>query len=137
MKSLTAILCAFLLGASLQAQAQTTAEGFEDPTDQFRKALHYLFGSQGEEKSPARAVDLFRDLAERDFAAAQHMLGTLYEKGDGVDQDLSAAWYWYQRAAANGFVSAQGRLARLEGRLSEAQRADAEQQLLARGDTVF
>jgi len=135
MKMLPPILLAGLVALAAPALAEDQA--FADPADQFNKALHHLLGSQGEEKSPERAVELFRDLAERDFAAAQHMLATLYEKGNGVDQDLAAAWYWYQRAANNGFASSRARLARIDRQLSDTQRQDATRQLVAQGDEVF
>lgn len=39
-------------------------------------------------------------LADAGNAAAQHSLGVLYEKGEGVSKDYAQARAWYQKAAA-------------------------------------
>ena len=39
-------------------------------------------------------------LADAGDAAAQHSLGVLYEKGEGVSKDYAQARAWYQKAAA-------------------------------------
>lgn len=133
MKKLTFILCLLAVCMTGPVSAQEDVTRYMEPADRFNKALHFLLGTQGEEKSPATAFRIFEDLAEQDFAAAQHMLATLYEKGNGVEQDLPKAWYWYQRAADNGFVSSESRLASLEKRMTTTQRQQAEQQLIAQG----
>ncbi|MCI0508005.1 MAG: AgmX/PglI C-terminal domain-containing protein [Gammaproteobacteria bacterium] len=45
--------------------------------------------------------------------AAQMLLGQLYFNGEGVEKDLKAAMYWYEKAAAQGFTDAQYRLGSL------------------------
>ncbi|KPJ96803.1 MAG: hypothetical protein AMJ55_01600 [Gammaproteobacteria bacterium SG8_15] len=44
---------------------------------------------------------------------AQMLLGQLYFNGEGVEKDLQAAMYWYEKAAIQGFVDAQYRLGSL------------------------
>jgi hypothetical protein len=44
---------------------------------------------------------------------AQMLLGQLYFNGEGVEKDLEAAMYWYEKAATQGFVDAQYRLGSL------------------------
>lgn len=44
---------------------------------------------------------------------AQMLLGQLYFNGEGVEKDLKAAMYWYEKAASQGFVDAQYRLGSL------------------------
>lgn len=44
---------------------------------------------------------------------AQMLLGQLYFNGEGVEKDLQAAMYWYEKAATQGFVDAQYRLGSL------------------------
>lgn len=52
----------------------------------------------------------WRPLAERGNAAAQHNLGTLYNYGLGLDEDLVEAAKWYGRAARRGNASAQTKM---------------------------
>ena len=44
---------------------------------------------------------------------AQMLLGQLYFNGEGVEKDIKAALYWYEKAASQGFVDAQYRLGSL------------------------
>lgn len=59
----------------------------------------------------ARAA--FDDLADRDSAVAETMLGTMYARGQGVRRDaVTAATYWF-RAANRGYAPAQLAFARV------------------------
>lgn len=133
MKTLFATLILLLGTLALPVTAQQETGDTMEPSEQFNKALHHLLGTQGEEKSPTTAFLMFEELAIQDFGAAQHMIGKLYETGNGVDQDLTQAWYWYQRAVANGFASSEARAARLEKRMTAEQRQRAAAQLVAQG----
>ncbi len=133
MKTFVATLGLLLAVLTTPVLAQQDTAAFMDPADQFNKALHHLLGTQGESKSPTTAFLMFEELANQDFAAAQHMVGKLYETGNGVDQDYTQAWYWYQRAVTNGFASSQTRLARLEKRMTAEQRERAASQFVAQG----
>ena len=44
---------------------------------------------------------------------AQMLLGQLYFNGEGVEKDIKAAMYWYEKAATQGFADAQYRLGSL------------------------
>ena len=44
---------------------------------------------------------------------AQMLLGQLYFNGEGVEKDITAAMYWYEKAATQGFTDAQYRLGSL------------------------
>jgi len=46
-------------------------------------------------------------LAQQDIAEAQFYLGSLYDSGMGITQNLALAAHWYKRAAKNGHVEAQ------------------------------
>jgi TPR repeat protein len=61
-------------------------------------------------KGDAEAASWTRKAAEQGHAEAQLILGTLYETGNGVPQDLSRAMTWYRMAADNGNASAQALL---------------------------
>jgi uncharacterized protein len=57
------------------------------------------------------ALGEFRPLAEQGVAAAQTILGDMYQHGQGVEQDNKEAVKWYLMAAEQGFVYGQTRLA--------------------------
>ena len=54
-----------------------------------------------------------RVLTEPTSADGQFHLGSMYERGEGVDQDLEKAAHYYRQAAAQGDVEAAERLALL------------------------
>ena len=56
------------------------------------------------------AFNEFSAAAEQGDARAQHNLGAMYDKGQGVQQDYSQAVYWYRKAAEQGIASAQNNL---------------------------
>ncbi len=53
------------------------------------------------------ALREFTPPAKQGVAEAQHMLGVLYENGQGVLQDFARARQWYEKAAAQGNAEAQ------------------------------
>lgn len=46
-------------------------------------------------------------LAEEGDSLSQNLLGNYYREGDGVRQDLSKAFYWYQKSANQGDLGGQ------------------------------
>ena len=58
-------------------------------------------------KDYAKAVALWKPLADKGVAAAQYQLGTLYAEGRGVEQNDAIAAIWFQRAAEQGDAAAQ------------------------------
>jgi TPR repeat protein len=54
----------------------------------------------------AKALRLWRQLAEQGNVEAQFSLGATYEEGKGVPQDFQEAVKWYQLAAAKGYSPA-------------------------------
>ena len=59
----------------------------------------------------ARAIQIWKTLAEQGDAESQVTLGFLYDTAQGVPEDLERAHHWYQRAAAQGNVIAEVNLA--------------------------
>ena len=59
----------------------------------------------------ARAIKLFRQLAEQGHPWAQRRLGLIYAEGKGAPQDYEESVKWYRLAAAQGNVLAQYDLA--------------------------
>ena len=49
-----------------------------------------------------QAMNYYRKAAAAGYAIAMFSIGDLYEKGDGVETDLSAAKTWYQKAVDGG-----------------------------------
>ena len=58
----------------------------------------------------ATALQLWRPLAEQGNRDAQHNLGVMYGKGQGVPQDYAKAMAWYRKAAEQGLADAQHNL---------------------------
>jgi len=58
-------------------------------------------------KDTAQAVSWLRKTAERGDVNAQHNLGLLYDKGEGVPRDVVQAMVWWRKAAEQGNASAQ------------------------------
>jgi TPR repeat protein len=57
-------------------------------------------------KDVAKAVELYRMVAEKGDEDAQFRLGCIYEGGQGVPKDLSAAAEWFRKAADQGHIEA-------------------------------
>ena len=57
-----------------------------------------------------REFEELRDLAAGGQAAAQHLLGKMYEKAVGVVQSIADAVHWYRLAADQGYLDSQIRL---------------------------
>ncbi len=77
---------------SLEQAAQTG-----DLTAQYELALQRLGSGR-----VADGVTLLRRAADRGFAMAQYRLAKLYERGEGVQADLTVARQWTERAAGSG-----------------------------------
>ncbi len=56
------------------------------------------------------AFRLYREIAEREYPAAQSTLGSLYLEGRGAPQDDAEAVKWFRKEAEQGFASGQNRL---------------------------
>jgi TPR repeat protein len=61
-------------------------------------------------KDYARALAIFRPLAEQGDALAQYSLGYMYAKGQGVTEDDAEALKWYRRSAEQGNAFGQANL---------------------------
>ncbi|MBO0904204.1 peptidoglycan-binding protein [Jiella sonneratiae] len=94
----------------LASQPLMAAAQAGDPKALFEIGLRLMEGRLGE-PDPKAAARWFELAAGRDFAPAEYSLGTLYEKGNGVDRDLAKARDEYQAAADGGNVRAMHNLA--------------------------
>jgi TPR repeat protein len=77
----------------------------------------------------ATALRLIRPLADQGDADAQHILGLMYNSGEGVPQDYVIAYMWLTLATASGDEVAAGAAVvreRLAKRMSPEQVAEAD-----------
>ena len=56
------------------------------------------------------AIQLFRPLAAKGNAKAQHLIGVMYHRGEGVARNSVRAFAWFSLAAAHGDSDARGKL---------------------------
>lgn len=54
----------------------------------------------GTEQDIDKAVACFSDAAQRGVPEAQYELGVCYRRGEGVEQDIKVALYWYEKLPA-------------------------------------
>jgi TPR repeat protein len=84
----------------------------------------------------ATARALFRQLAERDVAAAETLLGTMTANGQGGPRDDAVAAAWFLRAARRGYAPAQLALADAFARGRGVKKDTARAQALARAAAI-
>lgn len=70
----------------------------------------YQAGLNGGQRDGARALPLYEASAGKGNLYGQYYLGTLYEYGEGVTQNMGKAIEYFRLAAAQGHLSAQDRL---------------------------
>ncbi len=90
------------------------------------RAMHNLGVLLSAHASPQdyrEAALWFSQAAEAGFADSQYNLALLYERGLGLEQDLSRAYYWYEAAAKAGDKEATRAAGRLRRTLPSADAA--------------
>ena len=92
-----------LLAASVLAASLTTPAA---PTAEQRQQLNQAVSAY-QQQDYRRAHELFLPLAQQGYATAQHNLGVMYEKGQGVPQDYARARHWFEQAAVQGVSASQ------------------------------
>ncbi|KAL7716387.1 tetratricopeptide repeat protein [Entamoeba marina] len=96
------------IGISMDYFNQASDRGFVVATLKIAQLLLH-----GYEKIPMdkdKAIDLYKDLANKGNAKAQFSLGECYLKGDGVERDIERATYWFQTSSANNYTPASQQL---------------------------
>jgi hypothetical protein len=76
----------------------------------YENGLKYING-KGVIKDESKAVDFFRNAAERGYAPAQYQLALSYISGVGVTKDPVEAVKWYRKSAEQGYALSQNSLA--------------------------
>jgi TPR repeat protein len=74
---------------------------------QYNVGVFQYLGKGFEQPNHAEAAKWFAKAAEQGYAKAQYNLGTLYESGEGVAQEMALALKWYRLAAEQGDAPAQ------------------------------
>ena len=69
-----------------------------------------------QEKPLPKDLPSLLKLAEKGDALAQFNLGSMYDNGEGVEQDFKEAVKWYRKAAEQGHANAQNTLGWMYGR---------------------
>ena len=95
------LLVASILVVGQAASAAVDVEG--------RKCVHDAIENNNFRKAFEQACKM----ADHDCSYSQCILGLMYEKGVGVEKDVTKAVEWYTKAARRGFADAQFRLGRL------------------------
>lgn len=91
---------------SISSTAATTGTGeAERPYEEARK-----LEAKGDPAGDVEAAGLYRKAADLGLAAAMHQLGRAYDRGRGVDKNVSEAAKWYRRATDLGHAPAMASL---------------------------
>lgn len=67
--------------------------------------LNYAFSQE------AQDIETMRQSAEKGDLEAQNNLGYSYQKGEGVERDMTQAIFWYKKAAEGGYAKSQSNMA--------------------------
>lgn len=100
MKRILLIVIVLSAGGIVASQS-----GNDTIQEKYNEALYYMRGVN-KPHYPARALNIFLDLADSGVAKAMNAAAIMYEQGIGTDQDYSAAYYWYEKAAYAGYYKA-------------------------------
>jgi TPR repeat protein len=73
------------------------------------------------------AIRLFRPLAEQGNAKAQHLIGVMYHRGEGVARNSVRAFAWFSLAAAHGDRDAKAKLRNVSKTLTAKELAQAKE----------
>ena len=93
-----------LAGDEATAWLQRAADGgFAKAADAY--ARHLLSAASAQDLHRARGYLYIA--ASQDFPPAQHRLGVIHGRGEGVEVDHDTATYWFGRAALNGDLESQ------------------------------
>ena len=94
-----------------QNRYQDAADSFRQAAEKGHAAAQYGLGDAYMlSQSFAEAVNWYSKAAEQGLAVAQFKLGLCYEKGWGVEKNVTEAEKWYSKAAEQGNEDAKKRL---------------------------
>jgi TPR repeat protein len=73
------------------------------------------------------AIQLFRPLAAAGNAKAQHLIGVMYHRGEGVARSSVRAFAWFSLAAARGDSDAKAKLTEVSKTLTPDELSQAKE----------
>ena len=83
-------------------------------------AIFYAYGNGDVSVDMETAAGWFAKAAERGVVDSQFNLAILFENGQGVEQSLPDAYFWYSVAGKQGDQTAAARISALEGQMSQS-----------------
>jgi len=83
-------------------------------------AIFYAYGNGDVSVDMETAAGWFVKAAERGVVDSQFNLAILFENGQGVEQSLPDAYFWYSVAGRQGDQTAAARISALEGQMSQS-----------------
>jgi TPR repeat protein len=92
------IFAGLVVAAQILGSAGAVAGPFEDGMAKYNRGDYMP------------AIRLFRPLAEQGNARAQHLIGVMYHRGQGVARNSVRAFAWFSLAAAHGDREAKAKL---------------------------
>jgi TPR repeat protein len=73
------------------------------------------------------AIQLFRPLAAKGNAKAQHLIGVMYHRGEGVARNSVRAFAWFSLAAAHGDSEARAKLTEVSKTMTSDELSQAKE----------
>ncbi|MGO7181504.1 peptidoglycan-binding protein [Rhizobium brockwellii] len=96
---------------TVQPKSLADAASSGDALALFEIGARYSDGRNGMTVDQKQAANWYQLAADKGFAPAQYRLGSMYEKGNGVERDITKAKAFYEQAANQGNASAMHNLA--------------------------
>ncbi|QFY58995.1 hemagglutinin [Rhizobium grahamii] len=96
---------------TIQPKSLADAAKGGDALALFEIGARYSDGRAGITADPKEAVSWYQLSADKGFAPAEYRMGSIYEKGTGVERDINKARQYYEQAADQGNASAMHNLA--------------------------
>ncbi|TAX37657.1 peptidoglycan-binding protein [Rhizobium leguminosarum] len=96
---------------TVQPKSLADAASSGDALALFEIGARYSDGRNGMTVDQKQAASWYQLAADKGFAPAQYRLGSMYEKGNGVERDITKAKGFYEQAANQGNASAMHNLA--------------------------
>jgi TPR repeat protein len=121
-------------GGGVERSPTNALKYFQLAAAQHHSGALYNLGSmyaagRGVPQDSATAAKFYEQAAQLGDPLAQFNVAQRYELGRGVATNLVEAWKWFSLAAAGGVEDAVRGRARVEGRLSAAEAAEARRRL--------
>ena len=106
--------------------SQAANAGYLPARNQLAMKYYYggsVFGKEkGWKQDYAKAYEIWKQDALQGVASAQFIVGEMHFRGQGVEQDLSEAWAWFNLALDRGYKMADDSLVEISKVITQKQR---------------